>query len=103
MRCAIILLLAGCAPMPEPGPMPPADAGPVSECYAIEVGHDACAIAARHVRCDLECEAFNGSSGIDRVWGTADDDSFAKACRIVGFGTTCLADAETCEAAELCE
>ena len=94
----VVRCTAGCAPMPEPVPWP----GDAGTCEA-EQGHDACGIAARHVWCELQCEAFRGSSGIDRVWGTADDDSFAEACRAISFNTTCLASAETCEQAEQCE
>jgi hypothetical protein len=105
-RCNALLLivvsvLASCAPVEPSDPIPPGpDAG---TCEAIETGHDACGIAARHVRCELGCEGF-GSSGIDRVPGNVDDDSFAEACRGDGeYETTCLASAETCAEAERCK
>lgn len=87
---------SGCAPMPEPSPSPPFDAGACTDGT-----HDACDIAAMHL-CEMGCD-YRGSPGIDRQWGTADDDTFAAACRTISFDTTCLASATTCEEAEACE
>jgi hypothetical protein len=87
---------AACAPMPGPEPLPPVDAGACSDGT-----HDACDLAAMHL-CQMGC-GFTGSSGIDRQWGTADDDTFAEACRVISFNTTCLASARTCAEAEQCE
>jgi len=92
------LYSAGCAPMPGPDPRDAGatDAGPCSDGV-----HDACDLAAQHL-CDLGCDV-RGSSGIDRVWGTADDDTWAEACRVISFSTTCIASATTCEQAEACQ
>jgi hypothetical protein len=93
---ALGVYATGCAPMPGPEPMPPIDAGACSDGV-----HDACDIAATHL-CELGC-GFTGGSGIDRVPGNADDDTFAEACRAISFDTTCLASATTCAQAESCQ
>lgn len=89
----------GCAPV-DPPPIGP-DAGPVDAGPCSDGVHDACDLAAQHL-CDLGC-GFTGGSGIDRIPGNADDDTFAEACRAISFNTTCLASATTCEEAARCQ
>ena len=98
LACFLLALYStGCAPMPGPDPR---DAGTVDAGPCSDGVHDGCDLAAQHL-CELGCE-LPGSSGIDRVPGNADDDTWTEACRIIRFDVTCLASATTCAEAEAC-
>lgn len=109
MRPAMLVcaLLVGCVlpPVVEPPPLPPSDAG---ACDAA-IGIDDCGRAQLRVHCELACPGYEGSSGLDRAWGTGDDETFAEVCRLFETGDSrfslqpeCLAVAASCSSADAC-